>query len=314
MLIHVRRAIVAIAVGALAFAGALVAMSSSATAAAPTCVPPAVVKWVGVSQYVCVIPADEPSPGATTPGGEDSSGPGAPSCDLAAAPAPSGLVAEHLLEGPYCLGTRFCVTTDLIVPLALPDGEPPNEDSEERYRWCSTGGAYQLESSWWTGENEPPSLLERALSAIGQIDLATPTLSTSPTGRTLVTLDTWFWASGASTSATGSAFDLVATATFASMSVDPGDGSGAFSCPLTTTRAAAESDCRHAYRRASLGGSTSVEGRPAYSASVRLVYDLSFTVGGTPVVVPGAPTTLEAPVASAPIRVDEVQSIVTEVD
>ncbi|GAA3541509.1 hypothetical protein AFL01nite_25010 [Aeromicrobium flavum] len=314
MLNRVRRVMIALVVSVLTCAGTLIALSLAASpaSAAPSCVPPAVIKWIGVSEYECVIPAPEPSPGTTNPGGENPGSP-QPTCDLPAAPAPTSL-GDHVLEGPYCQGTRFCVTTDLVVPLALPDGEPPNEDSEARYRWCSSGGTYQLEESWWTGEEEPPSLLERALSAIGQINLATPTLNTSPTGRTLVSLDTWFWAAGASPSATGSAFDLVATATFSSMTVDPGDGSGTISCPLTTTRAAAESDCSHAYRRMSSGGTATVGGRPAYSASVRLVYDLSFTVGGNAIVVPGAPATLEAPLDSAAIRVDEVQSIVTDVD
>jgi len=297
---------------AVLFAAALVALSATPAQADGDCVPPAVLEMQPDGTFSCTIPGGGGTPGGETPGGQDPGAP-QPSCDLAAAPAPSGQVAENLLEGPYCLGERFCVTTSVFVPMANPEGDAPTEDSEGRIRWCSTGADYQWESAWWTGENEPPSLLERARTAIGQIDLATPTLRTSPTGRTLVSLDTWFWAGGATQTASGSAFDLVATATFASMSVDPGDGSGAFSCPLTTTREAAQSDCRHAYRRASVGGSASVGGRPAHSASVRLVYDLAFTVGGTPVVVPGAPTTLEAPLASAPIRVDEVQSIVTEV-
>lgn len=311
VLSRLSRAVVGIPILALIFVAALVALSTSATAA-PSCTPPAVVEWLPGGGFTCTIPESETTPGSTTPGGEDG-GPAAPTCNLAAAPTPTGIVVGHVLEGPYCVGTRFCVTTDLIVPLALPDGDRPDEDSEARYRWCSTGFDYTLESSWWTGEDEPPSLLERALTAIGQIDLATPTLRTSPSGRTLVTLDTWFWAGGATQTASGSAFDLVATATFRSMTVDPGDGSGAVTCPLTTTAAAASSDCRHTYRRASHRGSTTVGGRPAYRASVTLVYDLAFTIGGNQVTVPGAPTALEAPVSSAAIRVDEVQSIVTEV-
>ncbi|MCD9155085.1 hypothetical protein [Aeromicrobium duanguangcaii] len=312
MLSRSRHLIAVISGLAVFFAATLVALSATAARADDDCDPPAVLDMQPDGTFSCTIPGGTGNPGSETPGGE---GPGAPqpSCDLAAAPAPTGQVAESIIDGPYCVGERFCVTTSVFVPMANPPGEPPNEDSEGRLRFCSSGLEYQWESAWWTGEEEPPTLLERARTAIGQIDLATPTLRTSPSGRTLVRVDTWFWATGASTSESGSAFDLVATATFASMSVDPGDGSGAFSCPLTTTSDAAASDCLHRYRRASLGGGATVDGRPAYRASVRLVYDLSFTVGGTPVVVPGAPTTLEAPVATAAIRVDEVQSIVTGV-
>lgn len=313
MLTGTRRGVVAITVLGLAFAAALLSVSVSAEAEEYDCVPPDIVRALPGGAFECITVVTDETPGPTAPGGGDS-GPAEPTCNLAAAPAPSAHIAPHVLEGPYCSGTRFCVTTELVIPFGHPEGDRPTEDSEARYRFCSSGGNWSLESSWWTGEDEPPSLLERARSAIGRIDLATPTLNTSPSGRTLVGLDTWFWAAGASTTATGSALDLVATATFRSMSIDPGDGAGAITCPLTTTRAAARSDCRHTYRRASLGGSATVGGRPAHSASVRLVYDVNFTVGGNPITVPGAPTTMEAPAASAVIRVDEVQSIVTEVD
>lgn len=294
-------------------AAALVALPTAAMADDPpvSCTPPAVAQWRDDGTFICRVPGGTTTPEPEGPGGGGSS---VPTCDLAAAPPPQAHIEDEVLSGPYCSGTQFCVTTELVIPYAGAQGERPNEDSETRHRFCSSGGTYTLVETWWSDdEEEGPTLIERALSAVGQIDLATPTLGTSPAVRTLVGLDTWFWAGGAAPSASGSAFDLVATATFSSMTVTPGDGSAAFSCPLTTTAAAAATSCRHEYRRASNGGSATVGGRPAFRASVALVYDLVFTIGGNEVTVPGAPATLEAPVSSTDLRVDEVQSIVTEV-
>ena len=63
--------------------------------------------------------------------------------------------------------------------------------------------------------NEPPPLVDQAREAFGQLEVPKAKLVFNPTARTLVNLDTWFWAqdlSGEELRGT-SAFGLVAVAT-----------------------------------------------------------------------------------------------------
>lgn len=248
-------------------------------------------------EYSCTNPG-----GATPgdPGGGGGGGPSEPTCELRG-------------EATYCIGTRACWDEPALPPVALPEGERPNEDSVAMAIWCYEGNVRALEGTYWSDDGEPPtpSLQEQAQTALGQIVLDPGTLTTSPDGRTLVNLDTWYWLEGAAAQAQGSsAFGLVATAVATTLSVDPGDGAGAFECPLVTTSAAAERSCTYVYRRASNRGSAQWEGRPAYAASASVVYELSFAINGTPVTIPGVPATLTSPPATTPVRVDEVQAVV----
>ncbi|MCW2824567.1 MAG: hypothetical protein JWQ91_1484 [Aeromicrobium sp.] len=289
---------------------AVVLIAPSAEAAdGPTCDPPAVISFPASGGYVCTIPG-----GGGGAGGGGGGGSNEPQCDLSYNEgAYLGLSPDS--SGNYCKGTTTCFNVAHFTPHPMPDGDKPNKDSKARIEFCfTTPFDTTVERIYWTDDEEPPSLLEQALTAIGQIAITPPTVNVSPSGRTLVNLDTWFWVTGTQREATGSsAFGLVAIATLRSLTIDPGDGTGSFTCPWTATKEDAERDCYHEYRRASLRGSASVDGRPAYAVTARTVYDLRFEVNGSPSRIPGAPTTLEGPPGQTAVRVDEVQTTVKRV-
>ncbi|MCL3818867.1 hypothetical protein [Aeromicrobium wangtongii] len=312
MLTATRSAVVALAVLACAAAIALVAVTSSPAHAENGCPDGQTRTWLGGGQYSACVPISGTTPSPGTPGNETGE-PAQPLCNLEYNEgAYLGLSPDS--SGNYCKGTRTCFNVAHFTPNEMPEGKKPNEDSEARIEYCfETPFTAVVERIYWTDdEEEPPSLLEQAQTAIGQIDLPTPTLAISPPTRTLVNLDTWFWLSGAQRVATGSsAFGLVAIATFSSLTVDPGDGSGEFHCDsLPTTAAEAQQSCHHEYRKASTSGSATADGQPAYAASARSVYTLRFEVNGVPTPIPGAPTTLDGPSATAAVRVIEAQTLV----
>ncbi|WP_167008203.1 hypothetical protein [Mumia sp. ZJ430] len=311
-MLSLRRWILGLTVLLTAFAAALTAAALPASAA-PTCTPPAKMVFVD-GEYKCVIPGGG-GPGQPGDPGDDGGGgpPAPPTCDLEGRQPPSGYDNPSAM---FCIGEDVCFDADHRVPLALPDGPKPNEDSEPRVTYCfdTIMGPPAPRRIFWTGEEEIPSNYEQALEAIGRIDLATPVINISPQNRTIVNLDTWFWATGQQQTQTGSsAFGLVAIATFEHLVVTTGDGN-TLTCEAASTREEAQRDCRHAYNRASVGGSERVNGRPAYAVTVESLYSLTFEVNGAEVVVPGAPTTLTSPTATAALRVDEVQSVVTPGD
>lgn len=262
-----------------------------AAAAEPLCEPPAVAVWEGGS-YVCRVPGGGGSGG----GGGGGDEPAQASCTL---------VAPY----EFCVGADACRQFEGFPPYQLPDAPQPSEDAVWTVRDCAVSGV----QIFWAGpgEPQPPSLAQQAQTAIGRIDLVLPPLRTSPDGRTVVNVPTWFWVDGAAPELVGSsAFGLVAIATAQDLRVDPGDGSAPFACPWVSSAEEAEADCSYAYRRASYDGPARHEGRPAFEASVSTVWALRFEVGGRAVEVPGAPTTLEGPASTAVVRVDEVQTVV----
>ncbi|MFD1826515.1 MULTISPECIES: hypothetical protein [Mumia] len=311
MLNLVSRTIIALVVSAAATIGVSVLSSAPAWSAEPVCTPPAVAEWTGLG-YKCVIPGGG---GPGQPGDPGDGGtPAEPTCDV------SGMSPDDWAgrkpSAVYCVGANPCIDVVALPPVALPDGEKPNEESEARVQVCLINGMHQWGAAYWSDdEPEVPSLLEQALEAVGNIDLATPVIQISPQNRTIVNLDTWFWATGQQQNQTGSsAFGLVAIATFEHLVVTTGDGT-TLTCEAASTREEAQTNCRHAYNRASVGGSESVDGRPAYAVTAESVYSLSFEVNGTPVAnIEGAPATLTSPTATAALRVDEVQSVVTPGD
>jgi hypothetical protein len=253
----------------------------------------------------CTETSTEGTPG--TPGSTGGSEESKPSCDLR--DVDSGYDNP---SAPFCIGQDVCFNVDHFAPLVLPEGDKPNEDSTARVTLCYDGimGPPAPRRIFWSDEEEPPSLIEQARSAIDALDFTTPTVGVSPAGRTLVNLDTWFWLDGLQAEVSATAFTVTARATVRSMTVDPGDGSGSFTCAnVATTAAEAEKSCVHEYQRSSVRGSTTVDGRRAFQATVRTVYDLTFTSGGNPVTIDGAPTTVEGPPATAAVRVDEVQTL-----
>jgi len=288
------------------------ALLSAGTASADeVCRPPAQPHYNADGSYVCVIPGggDPGQPGG--PGDDDGGGaPAPPTCEIQSPEPPSGYENP---SAPYCIGVDVCFDVDHHPPYRRPEGEPPNEDSRARLTMCYNTfmGPPALRRIFWSGEEEIPSTYEQAMQAIGRIVLPTPDIHISPANRSIVNLDTWFWAEGLPPTESGSsAFGLVAYADFDRLVVDPGDGTGTLSCTATTS-AAAQADCHHEYVRSSVRGSARVEGRPAFAVSAEAVYALRFEVGGNEVPVPGAPTTLTSPTATAALRVDEVQSVVT---
>jgi hypothetical protein len=211
----------------------------------------------------------------------------------------------------FCVGDDVCYTTNVFVPIRNPEGDKPKDDSEARVMFCFVGpNASHIRDIFWSDDEEPPSLQQQAQIAVDQLQFATPTVGISPAGRTLVNLDTWFWLDGVQREVTAKAFTLTATARLRSMSVDPGDGSPAFRCDnIVTSASEAEGSCVHRYRKASVRGATSVEGRPAYGATITTVYDLSYTDGGDPVEIPGAQASIDGTPASTAVLVTEVQTL-----
>ncbi len=254
-----------------------------------------------------ILKCVEVTPGGT-PGQPGDSGSSEPTCDLDSV-QPSEYDKNRTAN--FCSGTEVCYTRDLLPPLALPAGEPPNKDSVARSTMCSDGATTRAARVFWSDDEEPPTPLEQARTAIDALDFTTPTVGVSPAARTLVNLDTWFWLEDVQPEVTASAFTVTATARLRTMTVDPGDGSGTFACnPVPTTAAAAAESCLKQYRKASVRGGASVDGRPAYEATVTTLYDLSFTLGGDPTTIAGAPTTIDGLPATVAVRVDEAQTVV----
>jgi hypothetical protein len=164
----------------------------------------------------------------------------------------------------------------------------------------------------WVGQaSQPPPWVDQAREAVGQIVLPTATLAFNPTSRTLVNLDTWFWARGL----TGqelrgtSAFGLVAIATPGRLVVTPGDGSAPLVCSWVTTKS---DRCAYAYQRSSVGGSArGVSGAPAYDASGLATWSVRFEIDGATRTIAGAPTELTGSRMTTAVEVAEVQTIVT---
>jgi len=209
-----------------------------------------------------------------------------------------------------------CFYKENVVPFAPPQSKPPKKDSDWRVRMClALGvGAWMGEALWMDdNEPEPPSLQEQAQTAFGQLQVPGATLTVNPTTRTLVSLDTWFWAGGLSADElTGSsAFGLVAIATPDHLELDPGDLSGDVPCDWVTERS---DTCSYAYPISSeANGTTTVDGHGAYAASGQAVWEVNFEMNGNPVTIPGSPTELRGPPMNAAVRVNEVQSVVTDV-
>ncbi len=217
--------------------------------------------------------------------------------------------------GTWCNGTTPCYTEDWHPPYVLPEGDPPKPDTPALVDLClQSGGYYIAVRIYWASEGEPPppSLQDQARTATGQLSLALPALSTSPTRRTLVNLPTWFWIEGGDPEQVGSsAFGLRAIATVSSLDIATGDGT-TITCPWTTSSTEAETSCDYTYRRASNDGTATQDGRPADTVSATSTWDIRFELNGVNVTIPGAPTTLQGPASTAVLRVAESQSVVTD--
>lgn len=255
----------------------------------------------GEVEYVAQCPPEESETGPV--GGDGGSG-GGPSCDLS--------TVEHVADYPYCVGTTACaVNNPSTLPLdRWPMDEQPSPEHIFTFTWCETAsGEVDYYWSWFLPEETGPSLAELAQQAFGQLVTPSYQVGFNPPGRALVNVPTWFWAQ---TSAGGvitgtSALGVVAIGEPSHLLVDPGDGGEVFTCGFTTVES---QGCEHTYRRSSAGGTGEVDGVPAFTARMRLVYDVRFEDDGVPLEVPGLPDTLESPWQSTAIPVMEIQSVV----
>ena len=251
-------------------------------------------------------------PAGVTPGTQPVVVKSAPSCDIkSASPA------------TFCWGLNPCYYRASVVPYALPATPEPTPGAKWHVRLCLMSGqpgtAVWVPLSQWIGQaQQPPPLLDQSVEATGQITMPSAVLSFNPTARTLVNLDTWFWAQNLKVRALrgSSAFGLVAIATPDRLEVTPGDGSAMQPCPWVTAKPQVPPDqpgpCSYAYLRSSIGGSArGPNGAPAYEASAHAVWTLRFELNGGPVIIPGAQSELSGPEMTAPVVVVEVQTIVT---
>ncbi|WP_225286020.1 hypothetical protein [Nocardioides nematodiphilus] len=257
------------------------------------------------NEYVCTKPGStQPGDPGTDPGG--GSGPAQPTCQLVMYP-----------NATFCVGESACYQEDWHPPFVLPEGPKPQPDSKPMVRRCYPPYPQQGPPGaeiYWSDSGTPPTppLTVQAQEAKGKLDLALPALSTSPVNRTLVTVPTWFWVTGAQPTQTGSsAFGLVAIATIRSLNIRTGDGA-TLTCPWTTSAEQASTDCQHAYTQASYDGTASWEGRPAYAVSAYASWDIHFEMNGVRIAIPGEAGTIDGPTSTAVLRVDEVQTIVTD--
>lgn len=234
-------------------------------------------------------------------GGGDDDGSNQPACEYVD------------LFNDFCDGPNPCWIND---PAAIQDppeleGVPkPSPDSYAVYYRCLNPDGSTYDLYYWSDDQpaEPP-LEEQAMTAYGLLVAPDFTLAFNPPQRTFVNLDTWWWADGVGNDEiTGSsAFGVVAIATPDHIEVDPGDGSGSFTCSWVTSRSDA---CIYAYAKASVDGAQQVEGQPAYEAQARLVYSVRFENDGAPLELDGLPTQLVGPWQSTPVPVGEIQAIV----
>ena len=221
-----------------------------------------------------------------------------------------------LSSPPYtdmCDGKAACEVNDPSLndePDVADDAGPkPGEDYHIAFKFCihpDTGSYFE----WYWVQDTGPSLEELALRAYGALRVPAFTPVFNPPNRTIVNLDTWWWADGANTTEiVGSAAgDIRAIATPDHLEVDPGDGSGTTTCAFSTTKSDA---CSYTYRRASnRGTATGPDGSKAYPARMRLVWDVRFEDGGAPLELAGLPTTIATPWNGQPVVVREVQTVV----
>ncbi|MDQ1644656.1 MAG: hypothetical protein QOJ50_840 [Cryptosporangiaceae bacterium] len=237
-------------------------------------------------------------------GGSDSSGGGKPeTCHLQP--------EIRVVKGPsWCSGDSLCYIDEtksqddpaVYPPLteakpAPPDKYvflfcylPPNVQGPVAGRWVLNSQAHQ------------PSQLDLARESYGSLQPGDAQIRTSPAGKTVVNLDTWFTL-GAPAAITGSrAGSLVAVATLDTTTWQFGDGSER-SCPAADVGLGSKS-CVYTYRRSSAG-------HLPYTVTVTRTYKVHYEVNGAEQAIEGAPDNFTAPPASIPLVVTEIQTTVT---
>ena len=131
-------------------------------------------------EYKMVETCTEAGPPGVTPSDPPGGGPVSPGCDLVS-------------PATFCLGPYPCYYEKGVVPWQPPSTPPPTPRAEFRVRLCL--GPRLLVTPEWVGQAPaPPTMVERSQAAFGQLGVPPARLAFNPTRRTLVNLDTWFWA------------------------------------------------------------------------------------------------------------------------
>ncbi|MDQ1655860.1 MAG: hypothetical protein QOD41_943, partial [Cryptosporangiaceae bacterium] len=167
---------------------------------------------------------------------------------------------------------------------------PPNVQGPVAGRWVLNSQAHQ------------PSQLDLARESYGSLQPGDAQIRTSPAGKTVVNLDTWFTL-GAQAQIRGTqAGSLVAVAELSSTTWQLGDGSER-SCSAAEVALGSKS-CVYTYRRSSAG-------HQPYTVTVTRTYKVHYEVNGAQQTIEGAPEEFIAPRASIPLAVTEIQTTVT---
>lgn len=208
----------------------------------------------------------------------------------------------------FCRGNAPCYQFD---PANLQDddfareGQPnlperPSEDDHLIFVSCLPPGGERQDLYYWASQfEEGVSTRDRLLAAYGQLNLPNVTPVFNPPVRTLVNLDTWWWAEGGSAAPIvgTEALGLVAIAEPQSMIVTAGGQT--VTCPVVTKKS---DECRLVFRRAG-----------DYPAEMQITYGVRFELGGQPFAIPGGNNDLlsieSTDTVTVPVR--EVQSRVT---
>ncbi|WP_049567069.1 hypothetical protein [Streptomyces sp. SBT349] len=273
----------------------LLALGGAALAAAEgpvTCTAP------GPTGDVVIIDCEDP--GENDPGdeGDDGSGDGTPACDLSQVEGLGKPDASRWCEGQNACWANIpsSVYPD---PADWPEGRPTPE-SVYIYKECRSPAGEVVVSEWTWHEPEGPSLEELARQAYGLLAPPDFGLAFSPPEQSVIFVETWWWAAGAGGEIVGSsALGVRAVGTPSHIEVDPGDGSGAVTCPFVTSEA---DTCAHTYERA--------ESDPGYAARARLVYDVHYEQNGNALDFPALPDALESAWAGTTVPVVESQAVV----
>lgn len=210
----------------------------------------------------------------------------------------------------FCSGGRACYIND---PAAIQDVEEAREDTpgladqpEDADHLIFTSCRADADSEeirryYWDNEiDQGPTLTERMESARGALNLPAVTPVFNPPNRTLVNLETWWWAQGAPTGeVVGSeALGLRAIASPREMVVTAAGQS--VTCPIVNHQS---DTCSMTFRRSGDHGAT-----------VTLTYDIRFEMNGNEVDIPSGAADLATLTAtgSTTVPVREVQSLVTD--
>lgn len=272
----------------------------------------------GVWEYVNTCTGDDGGDGGDEGGGDEGGGDDGgtePECYLGR-------------EDSFDYDWSYCTEDGLSCYVYAPPPTAPNpEDWPEKPPGMSEDAVYSVLTCFTQPPEEdvviygPPEWIEppedvinweqEAVQAFGQLVAPDFDLAFNPPAKSYVTLDTWYWAEGATdgelegTSAAG----LVAIATPERLEVQPGDGSATLTCPFSVTQSDA---CSYVYEKASVNGTATVDGEPAYAGQARLVYTVRFEFNGEVMEIAGAPTVFETPWEGTPIPVAEIQAIVED--